>query len=223
MVIVFDLDETLFPERTYVESGFRAVARWGYRAFAWNPRQSECEMLQLLDRDGRGRVFNSWLASRGVKTARHVKTCISVYRSHVPEITLLPAAVRALSSLSNHPVYVVTDGHKLAQARKIAALGLNSVIKKAYITHRYGVANAKPSTHCFELIRKRENCDWNKLFYVGDDPSKDFVNLNRVGATTIRVLTGQHSKRIASRGFDGQYCIASLDELNTLLKELVVE
>jgi hypothetical protein len=56
--------------------------------------------------------------------------------------------------------------------------------------------------------------------YVGDDPSKDFVNLNRVGAKTVRVLTGQYSERIASPGFDGQYCIGCLDELHPLLKEL---
>ena len=26
MILVFDLDDTLYPERTYVESGFKAVA-----------------------------------------------------------------------------------------------------------------------------------------------------------------------------------------------------
>ena len=34
---------------------------------------------------------------------------------------------------------------------------------------------------------------WEELVYIGDNPAKDFVNLNGVGAKTIRVLIGMHA------------------------------
>ena len=68
MVLIFDLDDTLYDERTYVESGFRAVARWGYDRFGWDPERSFSTMISVLDAEGRGAVFNRWLASNSVRS-----------------------------------------------------------------------------------------------------------------------------------------------------------
>lgn len=219
MIPIFDLDDTLFPERHFVESGFRAVAVDLQKLFGWPVEVSIEHMLSTLDDEGRGAVFNRLLDARGVLNAKYIRHCVNSYRHHRPEIELAPGARQLLNSLSVRP-YLVTDGHKIVQNNKVKALGIESIFNHIYITHRYGICHAKPSIYCFELIRKRERCEWSDMFYVADNPAKDFVNLNPLGVHTIRVATGEHAAVVAKEGFDAKYKINSLDELQIVLKEI---
>lgn len=217
MVLIFDLDDTLYDERTYVESGFRAVARWGKSQFGWDPDVSYATMISALDAEGRGAVFNRWLEGHGVRTKSAIRDCVRIYRHHTPDISVPKAILHLLSTLHPQPLYLVTDGHKIVQAKKIAALGIAPSFRHCYITHRYGVASAKPSLRCFELIKARERCAWSDMVYIGDNPAKDFVSLNGVGAHTIRVKTGMHKDAVAKPGHEAQHVIADLHQLPSII------
>ncbi len=219
MIPIFDLDDTLYPERTYVESGFSAVALMLQQRFGWPAKESYVHMLNTLAAEGRGEVFNRLLYAKDALNHSRIRECIHTYRHHKPLIKLSPLSCNVLSSFSVKP-YLVTDGHKLVQQNKVEALGLEVYFKKIFITHRYGIKNAKPSIHCFNLIKQREKCEWSHMFYVGDNPTKDFVNLNHLGVHTIRVATGEHAKTIAEPGFDATYKINTLDQLQDVLKEI---
>ena len=119
-----------------------------------------------------------------------------------------------------HRLYVVTDGHKMVQAKKVAALKLDGLMEKVFITHRYGVRRAKPSTYCFERIKEREGCEWSDLMYVGVNPAKDFVGLKPLGAQTVRVLTGMHRNVRSAKRYDAHHTIPTLERLEPLLKTL---
>jgi putative hydrolase of the HAD superfamily len=216
MILVFDLDDTLYDELTYVRSGFRAVAQWGENELGINAGRSFTLLSEIHDREGRGRIFDLWLDGRA-----SVAKAVDIYRHHIPQIELWTSASLVISALSHLPMYIVTDGHKVVQDKKLTALGLRRHVRHAYITHRYGIAHAKPSTFCFELIARREGRPLSELVYVGDNPAKDFVGLNAAGAHTIRVLTGQHRHVIAPLGFDAQHRIDNLKHLPSLLKGLL--
>ena len=217
MVLIFDLDDTLYDERAYVESGLRAVADFGQTYFGWNRQASFRLMAGLLDRQGRGVIFNEWLASHGVRQKSVVRECVRIYRHHTPHLRLDSHARKLLSDLKQYPLYLVTDGHKIVQQKKVRALGIEQQFQKIFITHRYGLRHAKPSTYCFDLIRKRERCAWTDLMYVADNPAKDFVNLNKLGVGTIRVLTGAHKSTRAKKGHDARYTISNLSHLRKIL------
>lgn len=217
MVLIFDLDDTLYDERTYVESGFRAVAHWGNEQFGWNPDRSFSTMISVLDAEGRGAVFNRWLEANGVHSKAAIHECVKVYRHHKPDISVQESIRNLLLTLNPQPLYLVTDGHKIVQANKIDALGIAPLFRHCYITHRYGVASAKPSLRCFELIKARERCDWADMAYIGDNPSKDFVSLNAIGAHTIRVKTGMHKDAVAKPGFEALHVIANLHQLPSII------
>lgn len=114
------------------------------------------------------------------------------------------------------PLYLVTDGNKIVQQNKVEALGIAHYFKRIFITHRFGIKHAKPSTYCFELIRKAEKCEWQNMVYVGDNPVKDFVNLNRLGAHTVRVLTGAHRNINTLAEFDAEKVVNDLLEVKGL-------
>jgi putative hydrolase of the HAD superfamily len=216
MVLIFDLDDTLYPEITYVQSGFSAVAEAMQRRYGWAAVETLAYMTEILRTRGRGAVFDALLSSRGALTKNAVRACVKTYRHHSPRIELAPEAEAFLRNWPNQP-YLVTDGHKVVQAKKVEALGITPRFKRMYITHRFGVKHAKPSPYCFNLIRRAEHCEWSDLVYVGDNPAKDFVSLNALGSTTIRVLTGEHVNSAAMPGHDACYSINSLNELEPLL------
>lgn len=215
MILVFDLDDTLYDEMTYVESGFRAVAAWGEINYGFAREASYRTLCRLLTQHGRGRVFNLWLDRKGC-----VRTAVREYRHHAPKISLWPAADRALASTAAFPAFLVTDGHKVVQANKVAALGIADRFAAVYLTHRYGRRHAKPSPYCFDLIRRRSACRWQDMVHIADNPAKDFVGLNGLGVRTVRVLTGQHRQVSVPPACDAEFHISSLNMLPALLERI---
>lgn len=214
MVLIFDLDDTLYDELSFVLSGLRAVARHGQAQFGWPEDASFAELQDLLTRQGRGRVFDDWLRHHGRHSRDRVARCVHVYRHHTPGIGLYPQAMSVLAQYRGHvPLYLVTDGHKIVQQNKVDALGIEPLFRRVFITHRFGIRHAKPSLHCFDIIRRTERCDWGDMVYVGDNPAKDFVNLNAQGALTVRVLTGGHRNVVAQPGHDARIVITDLNAL----------
>lgn len=217
MILVFDLDDTLYDESTFVESGFGAVARMLAPRLEVPPHVLQARMRELLRDHGRGRVFDLLLAEHGDIDPALVEECVRAYRGHVPDIALAPGVREMLAGLTHEHLYLVTDGDPDVQGRKIAALGLEPYFVEMFRTWSFGPDAGKPSLHCFTLIRERENCDWPDITYVGDDPSKDFVSLRAVGARTVRVHTGRCADAVADAGYDADEHVAAVTDVPSLL------
>jgi putative hydrolase of the HAD superfamily len=214
MVLVFDMDDTLYDERTFVRSGFGAVAELLAPVCGCSRAALLRQAMDLLDRQGRGRVFDELLRAHGRPSRSLVERCLQTYRTHAPDIALWPEAARCLRRHARLPLYVVTDGNVAAQANKARALGLYDSTKRVLLTHRFGLRHAKPSPYCFERIAAWERVRPEQVVYVADDPAKDFVGIRRLGFRTIRVLTGRHAAVKAKPGYDAERTIDSLAELD---------
>lgn len=218
MILIFDLDDTLYDESRFVDGGLEAVARYGEARWGWDAARSLDTLRGILAREGRGKVFDRWLEEHGAWSRGRARDCVQAYRHHRPRIELFPAGQRMIGRYRPRgPLYLVTDGHKIVQRNKVDALGLWPQFKRVLITHRFGIAAAKPSTHCFERIKAEAECAWREMVYVGDNPAKDFVGLNPLGVLTVRVLTGAHSQIMALPGHDAAFTIPDLDALPDVL------
>jgi putative hydrolase of the HAD superfamily len=117
--IVFDLDDTLIAERDYVLSGFAAVDAW----IRLNLSRSGFEtMATKLFTDGkRGKIFNEAVNLLGLPaSADLVPRLIDVYRSHEPQISLLPDAKEVLEwARSKFNLGIISDGWLSSQERKV--------------------------------------------------------------------------------------------------------
>ena len=213
MILVFDLDDTLYKEIEYVKSGLKAVSKNLNKKLQINQQSSFDFMFDYLKNNGRGNIFNALLSEYSIFTKQNLKECITCYRFHNPIIKIEKQTLNSLSKLKKkHSLYLVTDGNKVVQKKKIDALKIQKYFNKIFITHRYGIKNAKPSLYCFNKIKKIENCEWSNIIYIGDNPQKDFISLNNVGAMTIRVLQGSYKKFKAKKGYDAQQTFQSLNE-----------
>jgi len=219
MILVFDLDDTLYDEKQFVYSGFLEVSNW-ISEMSKRPSNVIYEsMVKDLSVNGRGEVFNNALKKYFYETKTNIKKCLSIYRLHKPRISLETDVVDLLIELGKaYKLYIVTDGNKIVQNNKIKSLDVEKYMKKAFITYRYGLKASKPSLKCFELIKNIERIKWQELVYVGDNPNKDFVNLNKVNAITIRVLQGEYANIMVTNEYDAKFKIDKITDLRMLIK-----
>ncbi|ASR45621.1 haloacid dehalogenase [Paenibacillus kribbensis] len=214
-VFVFDLDDTLYEEITFVRSGFQAVASYLSEQFGINSQEAFSIMWDVLEQEGRGKVFDRVLEHYGMATRRNIRKCLSIYRLHRPDITLSPDADAVLKRLAveGSPIYIVTDGNKVVQYNKIKALGLEERVRKCYITYRYGRHRSKPSPYCFQLIAQTEKVDPSDIIYIGDNPNKDFVGIRPLGYRTIRIRRGHFKDTVKPEEYNADVEVETLDQL----------
>ncbi|MCB0112166.1 MAG: HAD family hydrolase [Caldilineaceae bacterium] len=192
--VVFDMDDTLYPERDYVLSGFRAVAEWSEQAFGINANDGYAHFHTLFTTGVRGDTFNRWLhhfqiiqpdSPREV-IQQTVTPLIDVYRNHMPQIQPFPEAAALLPALSKiYQLGVVSDGYEMVQQRKWAALNIASYFTAVVFSDHWGREAWKPSTKPFHEVLRGFAVAPEQAVYIGDNPRKDFLGAREVGMATI--------------------------------------
>ena len=185
-VLSFDLDDTLYDEKQFVFSGYKEVSKYIGKKSDESPKVIHSLMIKIFNEEGRDGLFNKVLELHGIKTNYEVKNCLKIYRTHTPKVALNKGLRKKLNKYKKES-YLVTDGNRFVQRNKIKALKIENSFKKIFITRDYGIKNEKPSLKVFKIISKIEKKDLSSIIYIGDNPSKDFVNLNKYGALTIQV------------------------------------
>ena len=163
---VFDLDDTLYLERDYVYSGFRAVAQ------AFGDDAIADKLIRLFAED-RKNVYQ-----RAGFSNEECQRCISVYREHLPAICLSDAVKETLSVLRARDcrIGIITDGRPQGQRNKMQALGLGAMVDAVVITDELGGEMfRKPNPAAFQKMKQILGLDYSEMVYVGDNPVKDFV------------------------------------------------
>jgi putative hydrolase of the HAD superfamily len=222
---IFDLDDTLYPERQYVLSGFRAVAEWASRNFDI-PLATGLRELETLFHDGvRGNTFDRWLQAHGIGGNESVAELVRVYRSHIPVITLYPDVHPVLEQMrsQNWRLGLVSDGYADVQRRKIEALHLYDLFDAVVLSDDFGREAWKPSPRPFLAALARLAADPVHAVYVADNPSKDFIGARSIGMATIRIRRSDalycHLEPQTS-GYAADMEIAGLGVLQTALCSL---
>jgi len=167
-----------------------------------------------LHKNGRGKIFDSVLSNHHIFSQGLLEECILEYQNHRPDIVLFPGALEVLGDNKNMPKYLVTDGNPITQNNKVDVLGIRIFFSEVFTTWSLGREFAKPSLGVFQEILRRENSTFEKLVYVADDPNKDFVALNKVGAITVRVLTGRFSSLQPAVEFDAKFTIPDISQFD---------
>lgn len=213
MILVFDLDDTLYDEIDFVKSGFKAVAKYLHEKYQLSENEAYITMIQELNQNGRGSVFDVLLKSHNLYSKKIVKSCLSVYRLHKPDISLNNSAIRCLQRFASFKKYIVSDGNKIVQKNKIETLQLQQHIKRVFLTHNFGIKNAKPSPYCFIKISKIEKEKPKNIFYVGDNPNKDFIGIKKLGFRTIRINKGMYKNKQLDTEYEAHMTIDTLDQI----------
>lgn len=219
LCLVFDLDDTLYPEASYARSGLRAAGIWAEREMGIAGLVPT--LLGLFDSGRRGDVFDAALVQHGhAAGAAIVARLVDVYRSHTPELALFEDAAWALTHYGAHlPLGIITDGYADVQRAKVAALGVASRFRHIVYTDALGGRAAwKPSPAGYEAI-ERAVPEATAFAYVADNAAKDFVAANARGWRTIRIVrpSGEYRGAEPATGGEPRHVIAALTQLPAIL------
>jgi len=217
-VIVFDLDDTLYPERQFVLSGFSAAGDW---------LRAEKEIggladiaVGLFDRGHRGKIFNLAVKELGLDPEpKLVASLVETYRAHQPALTLHEDAEEILQwSASRFQLGLITDGFAETQRRKVDALALASRISCMVFSDELGPGSWKPSKVPYQEVMARFGGSPAEYVYIGDNPVKDFIGAKTLGWRTIRIRRpgGEYSGLEPKPGYEAEREIADLRELRQL-------
>ncbi len=219
-VVVFDMDDTLFPEREFVRSGFYAVDQFLLEEFGSSDFFSKA--WALFDSGERGRIFNQALIdiTEIECTEALIRKMVSVYREHLPSIRLFDDAKWALEYYSTKvPLALVSDGYLQTQKNKANALGVDGFFQKMYFTDQWGEGCWKPSTCAFLKVEESFNALKDKCIYISDNPKKDFIAPNQLGWDSIQIKrnTGEYANEIIPKDGHPKKIINSMYDLKDIL------
>ena len=216
--VVFDLDDTLYPEVEYVQSGYRVIAAT-LAGGKWDPNRIYDLLWQEFERGDRRRVFNTVLQHIGREDSpEKITRLIELYRQHRPELTLDRQVRDILEILkSQFKLGLLTDGFLPAQKLKVQALGLESYFDSIIYTEELGREYWKPATKAFELMSRALGCEPQHCAYVADNPGKDFIAPDQLGWQSIQLKCDWqiHKDKTTPPGGQAQ---TSIQNLNTLLE-----
>ena len=176
--VIFDLDDTLYSEKQYVRSGYKAVAKLlGDEALA--------DRLWTYFQNGKPAI-DELLSELGCMGRK--EECLKAYREQMPDITLYDGVVDLILELKSKGIKVgiITDGRVSGQKRKIQALGLDKLIDDIIITDELGGTQfRKPCDIAFRIMQRRWRLPFEQMVYVGDNAEKDFQAPKQLGMRSV--------------------------------------
>lgn len=176
--VVVDLDDTLYSEWDFHDSGFRVVAE---RAGVEDATATS-QLMSKVARSG-----EDALRVLALQTGKDAAELLAWHRGHQPQIRPYQGAIEFLERIvvAGDSFAVVTDGLSVTQRSKLRGLGLLDLTSNIFISEEVGVG--KPSPLLFEEAA-RSLGERPGYVYVADNPAKDFIAPNRMGWMTVMIL-----------------------------------
>lgn len=187
--IVFDLDDTLYPQRRFVLSGFLAVARHLERIGGLDARLGFAALAGYSRGAARGREIQACLAQHDLDPAL-APELIDVLRYHAPRLRLPRASARVLADLrrAGWRLGVLTNGQPTIQRAKVTALGLERHVDAVVYATACGAGQGKPDAEPFAEIARRLAVPPPHAVMVGDDERCDVGGALAAGMLAIRCV-----------------------------------
>lgn len=219
--VIFDLDDTLYPEIDYVISGFKVVSKYISNKINMKSDQVFNKLLKLFEQD-RNNVFDRLLQSYDVDK-EIVKECVNLYRNHFPDIKLTEEVHELLQLLKENgfKIGIITDGRPEGQWNKIKALGLEKYCDSIIVTDELGgIEYRKPSEIPYKKILQELGIEGKEAVYIGDNPVKDFITANKLGMFTIMFKNnkGLYHQTNLSNEYLAKTTVSRMIEVKELLK-----
>lgn len=188
--IVFDLDETLIPQKRWIHEKIKLMA--DHFANAIGDRETFLRTsLQLVD-EGKAPVLIDELCRLLGLTALR-EDLIRTYKQIAPDaVSVYPDVLPVLSKLrKNFRLFLLSDNPASTQQQKIERLPFRNLFEHIILTDLYKVE--KPDAKAFRLIEEKSGLPASALAMVGDHLVKDIH-----GALSTGFSFGFHVQRVGS-------------------------
>lgn len=216
MLIVFDLDDTLYKERDYLLSAYRRIAR------IISERHPSQDADRLYRRMRRSRdAFSTLSASLPASWPESdISWMVHICRTHMPDISLTQDIARTLTQLraKGHTLALITDGRSGTQRHKIDALGLTRWFEPELISISDEIGAEKTQQLPFRRMMDLTPHHTSRV-YVADNLHKDFRWPKALGWQTVCLR--DNGRNIFPQNPDEHHTDYQPDIIISTLSELV--
>ena len=183
--VIFDLDDTLYPERRFALSGYAAIATQVAAETGMPARVIFRFLVARFRRAGRDGLLQALCAAYALPMA-DVPRYVEIIRTHAPRLRQPGQARVVLTTLRDrgHRLGVLTNGLPSTQRGKVAALDLERHVDAVIYAQECAPAG-KPAAVCFTTILHRLGVEAAQAVFVGDHPEKDIAGARAVGLRTV--------------------------------------
>ncbi|MCD4743987.1 MAG: HAD family hydrolase [Desulfobacteraceae bacterium] len=223
--VIFDLDDTLYPEWSYIKQGFWAVSEKLREDLCLHRKYSLNQVYEILENiffnKTRFKIFNylpefipefeideSYIANTLVPTFRFAKKRLECYPDVKSTLNQLRGTVK---------IGMLTNGNANVQNCKIDLLKIRKYFDKIEISGNYSEEKAKPSTFMLRKILDIFEVKPHNAIYLGDNPETDRCAID-IGCNFLRIIRkhGMHNDHSYITGI--YHSINSLSELPYYIK-----
>ena len=211
---VFDLDDTLYAERDYVQSALAYVGAEVKRLYGIGGFTSL--LLSLSAQRHPDPIAQAW--SQWALPDTELSAMILAMRAHVPLISLSEGAKTVLGHLRqrSRSYAIITDGRSTTQRAKIAALACTDAVLVS-ISEEVGLSKLDPA----RFAAVADAFPVGQFCYIGDNPAKDFYAPRQLGWKTIMLNhrgQGVHAQQFPSDpSYHPDHIVSDLAEILPLL------
>ena len=219
MVVVFDLDDTLYPESAYVLSALEETGRLGEERLGLVG--FTLALLRLFKSGKRTKLFQTAVEemNRPALTGETLDLLLTTYRNHQPvRLAWHPDALELVKALhARYPLAIISDGYMPTQKLKAEALGAAQWFSPIIFTEELGREYWKPSARAYESIM--QSFPGESFVYIGDNLAKDFIAPRALGWNTICVhrADGIHKDAFAPADGAARHDVDDLTSVADLL------
>lgn len=167
--LIFDLDDTLFPEVEFLKSGFREISAYVMDKSGVDVYDNMLNVY-LQKENAFKWVLNNY---KDQMPGCDLDFLLLLYRNHIPNIKLAEDTSIFLEKLRNEKINMglITDGRSNSQRNKLKALKIDYYFSDIIISEEFG--SEKPNANNYLFFEK--NYPGHIFYFIGDNTSKDFI------------------------------------------------
>lgn len=189
-VVIFDLDNTLYDECSYLLPVYRAIAQFTSQQSNDDIRVYLHFLVNMFKEEGRTKLFDKYLRFFNLDTIIKMDDLLEIQRNiRIPLVIFDEVKLLLRYLVANHnKVYILTNGNPHQQKNKIKNLNIQDMFPQISVIY----ANEyipKPSPVCLNNIIKKEKVTKEKAIFIGDsvvdkataeNARISFININKI-------------------------------------------
>lgn len=184
-LIIFDLDDTIYPEYMYNLSCYKEAACVFYKDY-------EVDIYENIKKNFLDRKFKNLFSLAIENTGLDVdegyifNKLVKTYRNHRPSLSTYTSFEEVIKKLKNkYYLAVITDGNKSIQRGKIKSLKIEKYFDFILCSDELGAGICKPMALPYDVVVNHFNVNYNDCIYIGDNVKKDFIYPKKAGMHSI--------------------------------------
>lgn len=221
--IIFDLDDTLYPQTEYTRQCLYNSYSVFKKYFNLEENIVKKAMDTVLDKNGIDykHTYDDIFGLLNIKATPFLGEMLQLFKSAKPNIKLFKNAKKTIENLKakGFELGMITDGPVAVQKYKLNNLGIEKYFTNIIYTDLLGVENRKPSVLAFDKFLNDTNLKGENCIYVGNDPRKDFLPAKKSGMYTIRIIQGEYKNIKLSNEYEADMNIFDIIDLLSIVGE----